>query len=334
MRTDHHHRLLRAKASFAFLVAVLLLATGAATASAALTCMGHTATIVGTDGPDTLYGTGGRDVIVARGGNDTVYARGGDDIVCAGVGDDRVRGGPGNDRVSGAAGTDVLAGNTGRDVLRGGSGNDRLKGQRGADRLRGGVDWDLLDGGWGNDRVHGGGGNDTLVYRHGNDVLDGGTSADRYPSDDPRDVYDHPQLRLLPAGEASSLSVDLASGTLQSGAGTASLTNLRSVVGWLRGPWTVAINGDSHPNRLEIGHCGAASFLVRGAGGGDIISAQTSGPVSECSETAQLLGGAGDDHITGGEHDDHLDGGDGNDFLDGVAGTDTCINGEVVVNCP
>lgn len=94
---------------------------GLATASLtpATSCLGLTATVVGTEGADTLIGTPEADVIAALDGNDTVYGLGGDDIVC---------GGAGNDRLKGNAGRDLLIGESGRkDVCTGGPSKDHAK---------------------------------------------------------------------------------------------------------------------------------------------------------------------------------------------------------------
>ena len=97
-------------------LAVSVAVLAPATASAGVpTCMGRTATVVGTGGDDTLRGTPRADVVVARGGNDRVIGRGGNDLVCAGRGDDVVSGRAGDDTLSGGSGTDVLNGGAGTD---------------------------------------------------------------------------------------------------------------------------------------------------------------------------------------------------------------------------
>jgi uncharacterized protein len=88
-------------------------------------CLGHPATIVGTDGNDRIEGTPGDDVIVAGGGDDRIDAGSGDDVVCAGDGNDRVDGGDGDDQLLGGRGDDRLDGGDGRDELDGGPGDDR-----------------------------------------------------------------------------------------------------------------------------------------------------------------------------------------------------------------
>lgn len=138
------------------LVLLTLAVLPAATGSAAVTCMGKTATKVGTPGPDLLTGTPGPDVIVGLGGNDTINGLDGNDRICGGPGNDTISAGLGNDRVRGEGGWDVIQGGDGADVLRGGSGADRVFGQAGEDRLFGQAGEDLLNGGAGADRVTGG----------------------------------------------------------------------------------------------------------------------------------------------------------------------------------
>jgi Ca2+-binding RTX toxin-like protein len=62
-------------------------------------CLGHRATIAGTQGKDELTGTPRRDVIAALGGKDKVRALGGADLICGGKGHDVLFGGPGRDQV-------------------------------------------------------------------------------------------------------------------------------------------------------------------------------------------------------------------------------------------
>mgnify|MGYP001827863352 FL=1 len=150
-------------------LALLAVATTAATVSAKPTCDGRPATIVGTAKGEVIRGTPGRDVIVAGGGNDIVYGLGGRDMIC---------GGPGNDTIYGGPGLDVLRGESGRDVISGGAGNDWLKGDAGADRLLGARGWDNVIGGPGPDTLYGGPGPDTLAGFDGNDRLFGGAGPD------------------------------------------------------------------------------------------------------------------------------------------------------------
>ena len=100
-------------------------------------CLGSSATIVGTAQADRLIGTSKADVIVALGGGDYIAGRGGDDLICAGGGDDRVLAGGGADRVSGGAGDDELYGGNGDDELAGGADVDSCRGGAGDNSLRG-----------------------------------------------------------------------------------------------------------------------------------------------------------------------------------------------------
>jgi Tol biopolymer transport system component len=120
------------------------------------TCIGRTATVVGTAGNDVLVGTNGNDVIVGLGGSDRIRGGRGRDIICAGSGRDRLTGGGGNDRIGGGSGNDRVAGNRGRDSLSGSSGRDLLSGGAGNDSLRGGTGRDRLNGNSGRDRLNGG----------------------------------------------------------------------------------------------------------------------------------------------------------------------------------
>ena len=124
------------------------------------TCMGLTATIVGTNGPDYIVGTTGDDVIASLGGDDVVLGMWGNDIICLGDGDDFGAGGDGKDKIAGEAGDDDLWGGARRDRLWGGTGNDLLRGGRGGDRLVGGSGDDVAFGGPGKDRHNCGAGYD------------------------------------------------------------------------------------------------------------------------------------------------------------------------------
>ncbi len=104
------------------------------------TCLGHPATIVGTEGNDRIFGTDGPDVIVGLGGGDSIYGLGGDDVICGGTGNDVIDGGEGNDLLDGQAGNDRVIGGLGDDDVRGGSGSDYVLGGDGNDLVDGGPD--------------------------------------------------------------------------------------------------------------------------------------------------------------------------------------------------
>lgn len=102
-------------------------------ASAAPSCGGRAATIVGTPNNDRLVGTRGRDVIAGLAGNDRIVGAGGGDLLCGGRGSDLLEGGRGDDTLRG--GLDELQ--DGRELYTVG---DRLLGGPGADHFHGGVD--------------------------------------------------------------------------------------------------------------------------------------------------------------------------------------------------
>lgn len=119
----------------AWLVAVVLLATGV---------VAEAVQLPGTDARDTIRGTAAPDEINGKGGNDRLFGLG-----------------------SG----DRLDGKRGNDLLVGGLGPDRLFGGAGVDYLKGGPKNDVLDGGAGSDRIIGGGGNDIVFARGGDDRM-------------------------------------------------------------------------------------------------------------------------------------------------------------------
>jgi hypothetical protein len=111
--------------------------------TAAGTCYGFNATIIGTAGNDDIAGTAGRDVIIGLAGNDRIAAGDGNDVVCAGTGIDQVAGG---------TGADVVLGGEGNDSLAGAEDADALFGEVGDDAIVGGDGTDLADGWAGTDR--------------------------------------------------------------------------------------------------------------------------------------------------------------------------------------
>lgn len=139
------------RTSFVAFLALLTLgavpaaASGTATGtpeSAAITCKGHLATIVGTRGADRIKGTPGPDVIAGRQGRDRIRSGGGADVVCAGPGWDHVYSGPGSDRLHGNGGRDIVSGGAGADKVYGdepslGGATNTLRGGRGDDQLYG-----------------------------------------------------------------------------------------------------------------------------------------------------------------------------------------------------
>lgn len=158
--TARTRTLLIAVTSSALLGTAMLAPSGAL---AVETCMGYTATIVGTAGNDNVTGNpASTDVVSLLGGNDTYTEDSSNDIVCLGAGDDQLVNSigltSGNDTVQGGPGNDVIAGFAGADTLIGGDGDDQLFGNDGNDSLQGEAGDDYLVGGLGTDTVIGHGG--------------------------------------------------------------------------------------------------------------------------------------------------------------------------------
>lgn len=111
-----------------WLLAAVIVPVSTSASTSGRTCLGATATMVGTKGDDQLAGTPQADVIVGRGGDDDISGRGGDDKLCGGAGHDSIDGGQGSDRESGGLGRDNFSppGDPGRDHLDGGRGVDIL----------------------------------------------------------------------------------------------------------------------------------------------------------------------------------------------------------------
>jgi Ca2+-binding RTX toxin-like protein len=203
---------LRAAALSLVPLAGLLVLDGPATA--APTCFGKPATIVGSG---LIEGTSRNDVIVATASGSEVHGGPGDDRICGAfivlgdVGDDRIRfeghqisgllhggrgddyiewasasdgipelyGGAGNDRlVASGAGSQILVAGSGDDVVLAGPGDDWVYGKGGADLLRSGTGNDLTGGGAGDDRIYGGAGRDDITGGLGRDVAYAGRGRD------------------------------------------------------------------------------------------------------------------------------------------------------------
>lgn len=224
---------------------------------------------------------------------------------------------------------DHVGGSRFKDVLRGNDDSNVLHEQRSAES--GGV-------------VHGRGGNDSLyaTESHGGRGADTLGSVGSFFGGRGHDEFD--------AYFQWSLRVDLAQGTISSPIFANDRTfEVRSVEDVSTGPGNDLIIGNARDNTL-VGEDG--NDLIRGGGGADVLEL-----ASEAGGRDRLRGGKGNDVLTGGRGDDNLrggagddeiqgdddtfgrigddllDGGSGIDYLDGWGGTDTCVNGETLVNC-
>jgi RTX calcium-binding nonapeptide repeat (4 copies) len=279
--------------------------------AAAAVCSGRQATIVGTAGPDRLVGTPGRDVIAAGRGNDVIWALDGRDFICTGTGSDLVYAGlgsdnvsllgGGNDKVWAGRGNDGIGFGPGRDIVHAGPGKDVIGDGRGNDRIDAGPGSDEIFLAGGADVSFGGSGEDATFDASGDDTLHGGPGPDFAALALGNDEFHGGQgLDIVTSAFEAPVTVDLGLGTFASPRG--GLDMLTSVE---------IVNGEDDANDTLIGGPGADA----------------------------LFGQSGDDHLEGRAGNDLLDGGVGppgfpdNDFLDGGDGTDTCRDGETVLNC-
>jgi len=149
------------------------------------TCIGLSATIVGTNGDDVLTGTVGDNVIAGLGGNDEINALGGNDLICGNDGNDIINGGVGNDNMVGGVGNDNMVGGDGNDGLLGEAGDDSMSGEAGGDFMNGGAGNDNMSGGAGDDfGMSGGAGDDSMNGGAGDEGMFGDDGNDNLNSVD------------------------------------------------------------------------------------------------------------------------------------------------------
>ena len=267
-----------------------------------LTCDGHPATIIGTNGSEFINGTNGPDVILGLGGNDTIEGKGGDDIICAGPGDDLVDGNDGNDLIFGQDGDDELWGDADDDTIYGGPGMDRILGNAGNDWISGGSEMDDIDGHNGTDTIFGDGGDDWISGGKHDDWISGGPGEDSLDGNNGND----------------SIFCDADADEIYGGRGNDTLSG---------GEGNDFIDGETDDD-IIVG--GPGNDLLIGNKGNDLIGvfafADFFGPfpangVEEGDD--EIYGSQGNDWITGGPGNDDLDGGPGNDVIRGHLGNDT-----------
>jgi Ca2+-binding RTX toxin-like protein len=184
------------------------------------TCLGRTATIVGTGKAERIVGTPHADVIASGGGQDVVQGRGGDDRIC-GFEPKRLEGGPGNDRL-----LDRQGGFDGGVSLEGGPGNDLLIGFDGT-------------------RLRGGGGNDHLRAAGG--IFAPGPGRDVVRAREPR-RFDSPNT-VDYQDARHYMVVDLRAGTAR-GQGPDRLSGIENIFGSAFGD---DLRGDKGENFIDAG---------------------------------------------------------------------------------
>lgn len=282
---------------------------GVASAAVTATSDGTTATLTGTDAPEsidvTFYdGAISIDGNVVAGPGCTKDEWGGATSCPGGAGGVTVAMGGGDDRISSyltdapsakygrydmGAGNDFFEG-YGSEVAQGGAGNDKLNGMAGDDDLDGGDGNDTLDGGRGADVLRGGAGDDSLtsdpMEHDAGDVIDGGPGRDSISD----------WMRGDPAAE------QLVTVT-QDGAADDGFPG----------------EGDNVTNMEVVESYGSLRYV--GTDGDDIATA------AEVGNRAELTGRGGADQLKGTDDDDAIDGGAGNDTITGGYGNDAIVGG-------
>jgi Ca2+-binding RTX toxin-like protein len=322
-------------------------------ASAARSCHGQAATIVGTRADDDLRGTAGDDVIVGLGGNDTLRGSGGNDVLCGSDGNDRLvggggidslDGGPGNDEVSGGGGGDVVFADEGKDALDGGAGTDELNASRapgavnidlfartatgvgkdtvdGFERVVGSEHDDTVTGGRVGETILGGPGSDVLTGGPGEDVLDGGDGDDQMeggPGAANVATY---------AGAPAGVEVNLETGEA-SGWGEDTLSGIQVLIG---SPFDDSLTGSRQRNTFLPG---AGNDAIEGGGGPDMVDFSGAASGVAVDLAAGTATGDGSDtlsaisSVTGSELGDTLAGDQRRNTLTGGAGDDTIAGNE------
>jgi Ca2+-binding RTX toxin-like protein len=191
--------------------------------------------------------------------------------------DDVLPGTAEDDVIRGLAGDDLIDGRRGSDVLRGGPGNDEISGGRGADDTFGGPGDDLVEPGRGNDSVRGQAGFDFVSY----------------------------------ANAAAEVTVDLAAGTADDGAGGSDV--LSSIEGVIDSPFDDMLRGDQGFN-IFIGRGGDDD--IDGRAGGNRVDYRD----APAGAIVDLTTGAAEDGFGGSDSLANVDNVVGSAFADVIVG--------------
>ena len=260
-------------------------------------CDGKTATIVGTNGPNTLTGTSGPDVIWGGGGNDTIKGLAGNDTICGGGGKDVIFGAGGNDTILGGKGNDTIWASDGSDTVSGGKGNDAIWPGGGTNESRGNGGDDAIHATFGNNDSYGGNNNDVIYVAAGSGEVSGGKGIDTI---DARDATSRVEIDIAnPDGKG---------GTFSTTQGSAVLFGIEHAVGSAFGD---ELLGDFRNNVLT-GRGGPDT--IRGFAGNDALYGSSGNDyLNGGSGADQNYGGAGtgDECTNGTPHDCESGGGGG-----------------------
>lgn len=294
----------------------------------------------GGTGTDTLNFIGAGDHVVVDLTKDNWKAEvraegaGDNDVPLAKVYIDNVEiivGGNGSDTFIGGTGADNFVGNAGDDTLNGGAGNDTLVGGAGADSMDGSTGVDTvaytLEGSqgavvnlstgtatdnWGNtdtlsnvENVVGSAMSDTLIGSAGNNWFAPGAGSNTVNGGAGEDTVSY-------ADQTQSVAVNFATGTVQHGGDTDTLTNIEIVRG-TSGNDTFVFGGDAERTwEMASGLAGNDTFT------GDSIRGSVIDIVSYSNDSAGVIVNLGKDAVTVGSKT--VGAGKG---LDGFGGTDT-----------
>jgi len=313
---------------------------------------------------DTLIGGAGIDILsysYADAGVSVSLAQQGTRIDTGNAGNDYIEG---FENLTGSKFDDVLTGDAGNNVIDGGRGNDVLDGGAGVDTVSyasapfsfvnpglagvtvslatigqqytGETGWDTLTGfenltGSAYDDVLGGdAGANVLRGSTGDDTLDGGAGDDTLDGGEGSDwaIY---------SAATSAVSVSLAAGTAQGGAGNDQLIGIENVVG---SSYADTISGNAKANILDggagadtlTGGAGDDTYLIDDvndrtvelAGGGyDTVRVTASSYVLDAQVEAVMLDGNAPQSVTGNALDNLIVASGYDNVIEGGAGIDT-----------
>jgi Ca2+-binding RTX toxin-like protein len=317
-------------------------------------------TLYGLGGDDSLAGLAGEDVLTGGAGNDTLSGGAHDDYLMGDAGNDRIDGGTGNDwagyedsasavrvdlalttaqntlgagtdtlvsieYVHGSSYADTLMGTSGANYIFGGDGNDSLVGRAGDDFLAGGAGDDLIDGGANDDTVSfddgvaggvvvslitqtaDGHGHDSLVSiesvygsTYGDTII--GSAGDNY---------------LAGNGGADLISGEGGNDVIAVGVGGATILGGEGDDFLISSLQANSLDGGAGSDTVtyENFQTGVRVVLERGE-----AQAFNMAGFDRLSSIENVIGTAGDDHITGDSADNFIVGGAGRDGLFGGAG--------------
>ncbi len=316
------------------------------TAGGSITCLGATATLVGTAGDDTLIGTPLDDVIVGLGGNDFIKGRGGNDRLCGNEGDDELVGSSGNDQLDGGSGNDSLKGGSGDDTLNGNDDDDTCRGNGGIDT---GSNCETLS------EIENISGNTVPSLVNPGDLAH--TEGDTVSLTISASDSDGDPLTFSATGLPSALTINATSGEITGVLAASSAGTYPVIITVSDGnggsdsitiTWTVNIIGGGNTclgaAATLVGTAGDDTLVgtngddvIVGLGGNDIIKGR-GGNDRLCGNDGddELVGSSGNDQLDGGSGNDLLRSGNGDDILDGGDGTDTCRGNDGIdtaLNC-